>query len=221
MDDHSHETPPSLRQRIKDAYLHELRSEGRPPVSVYRLCQSLGISEREFFGEYATLEAVERQWWRGVMDRVIQSVESGPEWQEFTARQRMLAFMFGFTEASLDHRSLLLLRLGHVLPVKPVAEWAGLEERYEEFVKGILLHGRSRGEIMARGPLSETYPKVLRLLLRSVVAFNLKDESHKFERTDAFIEKSVTVLFDLMGRQALDSGFDLMRFLLPGGLQRA
>ncbi|TDU80969.1 AcrR family transcriptional regulator [Prosthecobacter fusiformis] len=220
MDEHSHELPP-LRQRIEEAYLHEFRAEGRPPVSVYRLCQGLGITEREFFGEYSSLEAVERQWWRGVMDKVIHSVESGPEWQEFSARQRMLAFMFGFAEASLDHRSLLFLRLGQVMPIKPVPEWTALEERYEEFVNGILMHGRNRGEIMARGPLSSTYPKVLRLLLRSVVAFHLKDDSPKFERTDAFIEKSVTVLFDLMGRQALDSGFDLMRFLLPGGLKRA
>jgi ubiquinone biosynthesis protein COQ9 len=65
------------------------------------------------------------------------------------------------------------------------------------------------------------YPRALRLLLRSVVAFHLKDESTKFERTDAFIEKSVAVLFDLMGRQVLDSGFDLLRFLLPGAAHRA
>lgn len=220
MDDHSHETKP-LRQRIEEAYLHELRSEGRAPVSVYRLCQGLGITEREFFSEYSTLEAVERQWWLARLEHVIQSVESGPEWQGFTARQRLLAFLFGFVEASLDFRSLLLVRLGHALPVQPVREWAALEERYEEFAKGILMHGRAQGEIMARGPLSAAYPKVLRVLLRSVMAFYLKDDSPKFERTDAFIEKSVTVLFDLMGRQALDSGFDLMRFLLPGGLHRA
>jgi ubiquinone biosynthesis protein COQ9 len=65
------------------------------------------------------------------------------------------------------------------------------------------------------------YSSALRLLFRSVVAFNLKDDSAKFERTDAFIEKSVTLLFDLMGRQVLDSGFDLLRFLLPGVLRRA
>ncbi|MEN3940413.1 hypothetical protein WJU23_03895 [Prosthecobacter sp. SYSU 5D2] len=220
MDDPSHETPP-LRQRIEEAYLHELRSEGRAPVSVFRLCQGLGITEREFFSEFSSLEAVERQWWLARLEHVIQSVESGPEWQGFTARQRLLAFLFAFVEASMDFRSLLLVRLGHALPVQPVREWAALEERYEEFARGILMHGRAQGEIMARGPLSAAYPKVLRVLLRSVMAFYLKDDSHKFERTDAFIEKSVTVLFDLMGRQALDSGFDLVRFLLPGGLHRA
>jgi hypothetical protein len=53
------------------------------------------------------------------------------------------------------------------------------------------------------------------------MAFNLKDESEKFERTDAFIEKSTTVFFDLMGRQVLDSGFDLVRFMLPNVMRRS
>jgi hypothetical protein len=205
----------SLRQRIEAAYLHELKVEGRPPVSVFKFCHHLAISERDFFSEYASLEVVEAHWWRGMLEQVIAAVESGPEWAQFTARQRMLAFLFAFTTAALEHRSLLLLRLGHVSPLKAVPQWTALEQRYEVFVKELLMHGRLQGEIVSRGPFSAVYPRALRLLLRSVVAFNLKDESAKFERTDAFIEKSVAVLFDLMGRQVLDSGFDLLRFLLP------
>ena len=211
----------SVRQRIEAAYLHELRAEGRPPVSIFKLCQSLGISEREFFTHYSKLEAVESHWWRGVMEGVITSVEAGPEWSGFNARQRMLAFLFAFVSSSMDHRSLLLIRLGHVSPVTPVPEWSALEARYDELTESILMHGRQTGEILSRGPMGNLYPRALRLLLRSVVAFYLKDESAKFERTDAFIEKSTTVLFDLMGRQVLDSGFDLVRFMLPSFMRRA
>ena len=211
----------SVRQRIEEAYLHELKAEGRPPVSIFKLCQSLGITEREFFAHYSTLEAVESHWWRGVMEGVITSVEAGPEWAGFSARQRMLAFLFAFTANSLDHRSLLLLRLGHASPLTAVPEWTGLETRYDGLTQSILMHGQQTGEILSRGPLGSLYPRALRLLLRSVMAFNLKDESEKFERTDAFIEKSTTVFFDLMGRQVLDSGFDLVRFMLPNVMRRS
>lgn len=221
MDDYTPPATPSLRQRIEAAYMHELKAEGRPPVSIFKLCQSLAISERDFFSEYSSLEAVENHWWQGMLEQVIVAVESGAEWEGFTARQRVLAFLFAFTTAALEHRSLLLLRLGHISPVKTVPQWAALEARFEVFAKGVLLHGRQQGEIVSRGPISAVYPRALRLLLRSVVAFHLKDESTKFERTDAFIEKSVAVLFDLMGRQVLDSGFDLLRFLLPGAAHRA
>jgi hypothetical protein len=54
-----------------------------------------------------------------------------------------------------------------------------------------------------------------------VIDFHLRDSSPRYERTDAFIEKSTTVLFDLIGRQVLDSGFDLLRFLLPKWTSRA
>lgn len=212
---------PSLRQRIESAYLHELKSEGRPPVSIFKLCQTLSISERDFFSEYSSLNAVEAHWWRSMMNDVIVSVESGAEWPTFSARHRMLAFLYAFTTATLDHRSLLLLRLGHTSPLKSVPQWSALEDRYEQFAKSLLTLGRQHGEIASRGPVTAIYPKALRLLLRSVVAFHLKDDSPKFERTDAFIEKSVAVLFDLMGHQVLDSGFDLLRFLLPGVPHRA
>jgi hypothetical protein len=221
MDDHTAPDTPSLRQRIEAAYLHELKAEGRPPVSIFKLCQSLSVSERDFFSQYASLDAVENHWWRGMMGQVIVSVESGPEWQGFSARHRLLAFLYAFTTAALDHRSLLLLRLGHAGPLTSVPQWSALEAHFDEFAKSLMMHGRQQGEIVARGPISAAYPRALRLLLRSVVAFNLRDDSPQFERTDAFIEKSVAVLFDLMGRQVLDSGFDLFRFLLPGALRRA
>jgi len=216
MEDFTAPEQPSIRHRIESAYLHELKAEGRPPVSIFKLCQTLGISERDFFSEYSSLEAVESHWWRHQMDGLILSVENSAEWPSFSARHQMLAFLFAFTTAALEHRSLLLLRLGHANPLTAVPQWSGLEERYEAFTKSVLMHGRQQGEIASRGPVTAVYPKALKLLLRSVVAYNLKDESPKFERTDAFIEKSVTVLFDLMGRQVLDSGFDLLRFLLPG-----
>jgi hypothetical protein len=50
---------------------------------------------------------------------------------------------------------------------------------------------------------------------RSVLEYFLKDESQGFERTDAFIEKTVEFAFDLLRTQAIDSAADLARFLLP------
>jgi ubiquinone biosynthesis protein COQ9 len=48
-----------------------------------------------------------------------------------------------------------------------------------------------------------------------VISFLLKDESQRFERTDAFIEKTVAFAFDVIRTQAIDSAFDLARFLAP------
>lgn len=208
-------TAPPLRQHILTAYETHLRREGRPPVSVFRFAEANGFTERDFFAEFPSLEAVESAWWVTRLEHVIQSLEGGPEWQTFSARHRMLAFLFAFAEASLDFRSLLLLRLHgrNVLTNPP--ELAAFQERFLVFAHRLLDHGRVSGEITSRGPLGRLYPQAGYRLFRSVIDFHLRDTSPRYERTDAYIEKSTAVLFDLIGRQVLDSGFDLLRFLVP------
>ncbi len=217
MDSSSEITAPPLRQQILAAYESHLRREGSPPVSVFRFAEAHGFSERDFFEEFPSLEAVEGSSWLAKLDGVISSVEAGPEWAAFSARHRILAFLFAFAEASLDFRSLLLIRLhGRGLLTNP-PELAAFEQRFLSFAHHILENGRISGEIASRGPLGRFYPQAVYRLFRSVIEFHLRDMSPHYERTDAFIEKSTNVLFDLMGRQVLDSGFDLLRFLVPKG----
>ena len=206
---------PGLRHQILRAYEIHLRREGQPPASVFRFAEAHGFTERDFFTEFPSLEAVESAWWAGRLDQVIQSVESGPEWATFSARHRMLAFLFAFAEASLDFRSLLLLRLHGRSVLTNLPELAAMEGRFLTFAGALLEHGRASGEIASRGPLSRLYPQAAYRLFRSVIDYHLRDTSARYEQTDAFIEKSTAVLFDLIGKQLLDSGFDLLRFLLP------
>lgn len=206
-----------LRQQILAAYEAYLRREGQPPPSVFRFAEGQGFAERAFFAEFPSLEAVEAAWWSAQLERVIASVEGGAEWETFSARHRLLAFLFAFAEASLDFRSLLLLRLqGRSVLANP-PELAPFAERFAAFAARLLEHGRRTGEIASRGPLGRLYPQAAYRLFRSAIDFHLRDASPRYERSDAYIEKSTAVFFDLIGRQVLDSGFDLLRFLLPGG----
>ncbi|MEI7774534.1 MAG: hypothetical protein WCK17_07130, partial [Verrucomicrobiota bacterium] len=59
------------------------------------------------------------------------------------------------------------------------------------------------------------YPDAFYTHFRGVIDFSLKDDSRGYERTDAFIEKSVAVAFDLIRTQVVDSALDLARFLAP------
>ena len=46
-----------------------------------------------------------------------------------------------------------------------------------------------------------------------VFRYWVEDRSPRFEKTDAAIEKSVNLAFDLMGKSALDSFLDFAKFL--------
>ncbi len=203
------------REKILNRYTQILREEGKVPESIPRFCRDLEISERDFFSQFASFETVEKSFWQELILDVIQRVESGEEFGSFDARQRLLTFFFAFNEKSLDVRTLMLMRFQH-LDIWKKPSWSqGFEESFKEFVKRILDHGRESGEVAGRGRVSSIYPDGFYLVFRSIIDFNMKDDSNGFERTDAFIEKSVNLAFDVVRTQALDSALDLARFLVP------
>ena len=203
------------RKLILESYINHLREHGIEPASVFRFCKDLNIEEKEFFSQFASFQAVESAYWEEVLDGVIRAVESGEEYASFTARQRFLTFGYAFLERSLEIRSLMLTRLGDVSLLSRPSFLAGFESRFKEFAKGLVEHGEKQGEVASRGRVSDLYPQGLYFVLRSVIAYHLKDQSQAFERSDAYLEKSVNLAFDILRTQPLDSAFDLARFLIP------
>jgi hypothetical protein len=203
------------RTRILEAYTKHLQHHGTPPKTVHAVCQELDLSERDFFQEFACLDSVESAIWGDWISGLIASISNSSEWNNFSARNRYLTFLFAFTEASLDKRSLIILRFGHLSPVASPQYLKAFEAHFKSFASELMAHGVSSGEIASRGPLESLYPAVLYVHFRAVISFLIQDESQRFERTDAFIEKTVAFAFDVLRTQAIDSAFDLARFLAP------
>ncbi|MFZ0434388.1 MAG: hypothetical protein WAL87_00225 [Chthoniobacterales bacterium] len=206
----------NLRGKILKAFAEYWEEEGAPPRSVARFCRHLAITESIFYKHFPSLHAVEKAFWRHWISDVISAVEEGGDWQDFTARERYLAFLFALTQSGAERRSLLLERFHDISPLAHPAALEGMRAEFLEFARRIIDHGTSSGEIAERRGLTNLYPGILYVHLRWVIDQYLKDESEGFERTDAFIEKTVTLAFDLFRSQALDSAADLLRFLLPG-----
>ena len=209
-------TPTDLRAKILAAFAAHWSEEGRPPRSVARFCKELGITEVIFYKHFPSLHAVEKAFWRHWITEVISAVEGGEDWEEFTARERYLSFLFALTQSAIARRSLLLERFHDISPISHPAALEGMRSEFLEFAGRLIDRGTESGEIAERRGLSTLYPGILYVHLRWVIDQWLKDESEEFERTDAFIEKTVTLAFDLFRSQALDSAADLIRFLLPG-----
>jgi len=204
-----------VRQIVLDGYIHHLQQSGRPYVSVHNLCHDLQIDEKEFYAEFPSLHAVERTFWRQWIDRIISAVSGGKEWDAFRAKEQYLAFLFAFAGEALERRSLLEQRFSKLTLLCSPKALEGLKDSFKDFAGGIIARGMETGEIAHRGPLGNAYPELLYIHWRLVLEYFLKDESSGFQRTDAFIEKTVELAFDLLRTQAIDSAADLIRFLLP------
>ncbi len=204
-----------IRERIVQRYFAIIAETGAPASSLPAFCAELGVDDAAFHEFFPSLEAIEDAFWTGVMDHVLKSLAGGLEWPEFTARQRLLTFLFAFLENAADQRALLQARFGAGgLLARPEA-LRGLEARFKEFAAALVAHGVATGEIADRGRLAAIYPEALYFHFRSVIDFSLKDVSPGLERTDAFIEKTVHLAFETLRAQAFDAAFDVLRFLVP------
>lgn len=203
------------RRSILEAFASAWEEDGEAPKSVPRFCKALGISQAAFYRHFPSLNAAEKAFWKEWVEGVVRALSSGDDWQEFTAKERYLAFLFALVQASLERRTAVAARFGASPPIANPQALEAFRASFHDLAKELVDHGRKTGEIADRKALLKSYPALLYLHLRLVVTQLLRDESEELQRTDAFIEKTVTLAFDLFRSQALDSAIDLAKFLLP------
>lgn len=196
-----------------DAYMEHLLDHGEPPASVYRFAKDQGVSEKAFYAHFASFDSLEGELWKGLITDTVAALEADPEYAQYPVRQKLAAFYYTFLESALDMRSFLLLRFPGMQLVCPPPYLNKFRRAFLDYIEPLLTQAKESQEIPERGRLNQTYPNLVYAQLLFIVDFWLKDESDQFQRTDALIEKSVTLGFDLIGTQVVDSAFDLVRFL--------
>jgi hypothetical protein len=81
------------------------------------------------------------------------------------------------------------------------------------FIESQLTEGKSSGDVAKRPYLDKGYPELFWLHVAFLFNFWVKDDSTGFEQTDAAIEKSVNLAFDLIGKGPVDSALDFLKFI--------
>jgi len=201
-------------EQIKSAFLDYLLTNGAKPPSVYKFCLDLGIKEDEFYSSYGSFEGVEKSIWKAFVDETIARLKSDQSFTSFSIREKILAFYYTLFEILKANRSFILLELSSHRRLELVPEFIkGFKVSYESFVEALLTEGKSRGEIATRPLLDKRYPKLFWLHMGFLLIFWKEDESPDFEKTDAAIEKSVNLAFDLIEKGAVDSAIDFAKFM--------
>lgn len=201
-----------LKSTLRDAYRAHILEEGEPPVSVYRFCRHLEIEEKVFFEHFSSLEALEASIWEEWSAQARHAIETDADSDSAGAMQLHLTYLYTFIDILQSNRSFLLLRWPrNTGPVCP--RLRGLRRDFDLLASQILQKGRETNEIRCPRQLDSALSSALATHLIWVVEFYCDDDSDGFERTDAFIEKSVRLFFELAGGSAIASGIDLARFL--------
>lgn len=211
---------PSARKKIVRAYKDVMLKTGKPPASVYSFCLELGIGEEEFYNEFGAFAGIEREIWKEIMNATIRRLTADKSFQGFTAREKVLALCYTLLEELTRERSFILVQLDRAGKLELTPPFLrDFREAYLNFTDRILREGQETGEIARRPYVERGYTRLFWLHLVSLIMFWKADDSAAFARTDAFVEKSVHLAFDLIGKGVVDSAVDLARFMFQSRRQ--
>jgi len=202
---------------LKPAYLDYLRRHGHAPKTVFAFADAQGVTEGEFYRYYASFAVIDREAWAEFGREARAQAAQEPAWQGYGAREKLLAFYYTLLEILKNNRSFVLLTLGRSQKRRPALVPKVLDQfeaEFKDFVQEILQEGRATGEVASRPFLQDGYGRIFLRQLQFILLYFVRDESTNFERTDAAVEKAVTLSFDLVGRNTFDSALDFGRFLL-------
>jgi hypothetical protein len=200
--------------RILLAYMDHLLMNGQRPASIFKFCLDLGVREEDFYNYFASFDTVERQLWKSFLDKTVLRLKADETFSTFSAREKVLAFYYTLFEELKASRSFVLLQLENHKKLEITPEFLkDFKTGFETFIETILNGGKETGEVAKRPFVDKRYPQLFWFHMGFLLLFWKDDNSSAFEKTDAAIEKSVNLAFDLIGKGAVDSVVDFAKFL--------
>jgi hypothetical protein len=199
---------------ITQAYVEFVLENGKRPASVYKFCADLGITENEFYDHFGNFDGLERMLWNSFLQKTLDRLNADKSFSGFTTREKVLAFYYTFFEELKSNRSFILVQMQNRNRLEIIPEFLrDFRKSFENFIDSILKTGKANGDVANRPYLDKTYPELFWMHMGFILIFWRDDSSAGFQRTDAAIEKSVNLAFDLIGKGAVDTAFDFAKFL--------
>jgi len=203
------------RKLIIDGFVTHLLEHGSMPASIFKFAKELDMKEEVFYTYFTSFEGVKSAIWVRIFEDTLEAVASQEVYKEYAVREKFLSFLYTWIEELKKNRSyLLILYQDQATAFKTLPSDArDFKEKFTDFASELILEGKETQEIASRPFITEKYDEALWLQVAFVFRYWMSDRSANFEKTDAAIEKSVNLAFDLMGKSALDSFLDFAKFL--------
>ncbi len=201
------------KEELCDGYWDDVLTQGARPQSVYAFCKRLDIEEAEFYQHFASFASLEAAYWEATVEETLKVLEADEDYAEYSADQKLLAFFYTYISHIQPRRSRFTERFPRSL-VGSHAVLNGMRQAFESYAAGIVDEGVKQGIYADRKKLTDLYPKGIFLHFFAVINYYLRDTSVGFENTDAFIEKSVNLGSQMAAHGVLESGLDLLRFIV-------
>lgn len=202
------------KKDIRDAYKKYWLEQGKRPVSVYTFTQQLNISESAFYDAYASFDALEKDIWRSILDETLEKLAADEIYRGYGVREKLLAFYFLWVQQLRENRSYILLQKEkYLVPGAHLDRLESFRTGFFDYIRELIKEGYQTGEVKERKYISDQYVHGFWLQALFVLQYWIRDDSERFEMTDAAIEKAVNLSFQLISSNTLDSLLDFGKFM--------
>ncbi len=207
-------TTDDIRDLIKGEYLRVLLKTGKEPITVFAFADEIGIDESQFYDRYNNFRSLEKEIWADMFLHVLSALEADSEFGSYTGKEKVLSFFYTLVEVYKLNRSLVIFRMSEV-GLQQIDPWFmdAFKNLFMEFIDHILTDSLEKEEITSRPYISEKYKDAIWLQLIYISRLWSNDDSEDFSVTDAGIEKSVNLAFELMRKGPADLMFDFAKFV--------
>ena len=189
------------------------------PKSMADFAAETGLSEIAIADHVSNLAQLEKLVFSAFFTQTLTLLQASPDYRDYNYEEHLLAIYFTFFELLTANRDYVLLALQDGAPAKlgvnplNLPKLALLQQAFTATISQIAplnlpVPIPMLNQVGAKGLAEATW-----LQLLSILAFWISDESPEFEKTDAFIEKSVGAGADLMKFTDLSRLSDWGKFL--------
>ncbi len=202
------------KQDVIDQFANYVVSKKEYP-DLANMIKEMKVKKKEFTELFNSIESIKDSFWLNVFEETMKTLLESPEYYEYTVRDKMLSFYFTLIQFLTDYRDYIIFEFENspLFKVTP-SEFSKLKKVFNNYSDSLLEEGKNTGEIASRPLIESKLTKILWAKLVFIIKFWIKDKSEDYIKTDAAIEKSVHLAFDILGRNIADSLFDFGKFLI-------
>ena len=206
--------------KITEMFMHYCLDNSKRPESVYLFSKHIGISEKEFYNHFASLDSLEKSVFVSFHKLATRLILQSDEMALAGFKENLLTYYYTYFEILTANRSYVIFslkegrnRLNGLLKMK---SFRGEFKAFIEEISAGYLKVRSE---RLRDAQQDALEEGAWIQFLVTLKFWLEDESVGFEKTDLFIEKSIRATFDLIDTTPLESVIDFGKFLIKEKLR--
>jgi hypothetical protein len=98
-------------EEIQSAYIDYVLTKGTKPASVYVFAKDNNLTEEEFYNFFGSFDGIEESIWTGLCQKALTEVQNQEIWDQYSSREKTLAFFYALIELLKSKRSFVLYSL--------------------------------------------------------------------------------------------------------------